>query len=229
MEMEEIDLSELFSYFLSKFYIIIITTLVFLMIGLGYTFLIKTPLYSSDSTVILVNKSSQSSLGTIQSDITTNQKLVSTYRELVKSRRILRHVIDELKLGYTVEQLQKMVSVESVKETELIKITVSSKNPEEAYNIAKETVRVFQDEIMKIYNLENVSIIDEAKVSNSPYNMNTFKDIIIYIMLGIVVSCAIIFMIYYFDNSVKSVEQVEKILGIPVIGTVPVLGKKVNK
>lgn len=227
--MEEIDLSELFSYFLSKFYIIIITTLVFLMIGLGYTFLIKTPLYSSDSTVILVNKSSQSSLGTIQSDITTNQKLVSTYRELVKSRRILRHVIDELKLGYTAEQLQKMVSVESVKETELIKITVSSKDPEEAYNIAKETVRVFQDEIMKIYNLENVSIIDEAKVSNSPYNMNTIKDIIIYIMLGIVVSCAIIFIIYYFDNSVKSVEQVEKILGIPVIGTVPVLGKKVNK
>ena len=83
-------------------------------------------------------------------------------------------------------------------------------------------------EIVNIYNLENVSIIDKAELANGPYNVNYVKDSIIYIALGLVLSCGVIFVIYYFDNSIKSVEQIEKHLGIPVIGTVPTVGKKGN-
>lgn len=225
---EELDLSELFSYFMKNIGIIIIFVLLFLVLGLGYTLFIKVPQYHSDVTVILVNKTSQQTSSTLQSDVMINQKLAATYRELVESRRVLSQVIDELDLNYTVEQLQEMISVENVKETEIIKINVSSKIPTEACKIANETAKMFKKEIAEIYNLENISIIDEAKIPRNPYNMNLVKDIIIYFMLGLVVSCGIVFVIYYFDNSVKSVEQVEKVLGIPVIGTVPVLGKKVD-
>ena len=94
--------------------------------------------------------------------------------------------------------------------------------------IANETAEIFEKEIVDIYNLENVSIIDKAELASSPYNVNLIKDSVIYFALGLVLSCGIIFVIYYFDNTIKSVEQIEKHLGIPVIGTVPTVGKKGN-
>ena len=227
MEMEELDLSELFSYFIKRIHIIFFTVIICLILGLGYTLFLKEPLYHSDVKVILVNKDSQTP-NTLQSEITANQKLAATYRELVESRRILKQVIDNLELNYTIGQLQDMIAVENINETEIIRITVSSKDAKEAKRIANETAEIFQDEIVDIYNVENVSIIDKAELAKEPFNMNVIKDAIIYIALGLVVSCGIIFIIYYFDNTIKSVDQVEKRLGIPVIGTVPAVGKKGN-
>ena len=224
MEMEEIDLVELFDYFFRRAYIIIITALVFLVGGLTYTVFLKEPLYKSDVNVILVSKNSQSS--SLQSEIAANQKLAATYRELVTSRSVLNEVIEDLDLTYTVSQLQKMISVQNVNETEIIKITVSSSKPKEAKEIANIIAVKFQDEVKDIYNLENVSIIDKAVIAKQPYNINVVKESIIYIALGVVLSCGVIFVIYYFDNTIKSIVQVEKILGIPVIGTVPMVGKK---
>lgn len=227
MEMEEIDLSELFSYYMQRIYIIFAAVIICLVGGLTYTLFLKEPLYRSDVNVIVVSKESETP-NTLQSEITANQKLAATYRELVESRRVLKQVINNLELNYTVAELQEMISVENVNETEIIKITVSSEVAKEAKLIANETAKIFQEEIVDIYNLENVSIIDKAEISKNPYNINIVKDSVIYIALGLVLSCGIIFVVYYFDNTIKSVEQVEKHLGIPVIGTVPTVGKKGN-
>ena len=226
MEMEEIDLTELFSYFLKRAYIIIIAALLCLVVGLTYTIFLKEPKYKSDVNVILVSKNSQSS--SLQSDLAANQKLVATYRELVTSRSVLNEVIEDLDLTYTITELQKMITVQNVNETEIIKITVSSSKPKEAKEIANVIAVKFQDEVKDVYNLENVSIIDKAILDKNPYNINIIKESIIYIALGVVLSCGVIFVIYYFDNTIKSIDQVEKHLGVPVIGTVPSVGKKGN-
>lgn len=227
MEMEEIDLGELFSYFIQRIYIIIIAVLVCLICGITYTVFLKEPLYKSDVNVIVVSKEKETS-SALQSEIIANQKLAATYRELVESRRILKEVIKNLELKYSVRELQEMITVENVNETEIIRITVNSKSAMEAKMIANETAEIFEKEIVDIYNLENVSIIDKAELASSPYNVNLIKDSVIYFALGLVLSCGIIFVIYYFDNTIKSVEQIEKHLGIPVIGTVPSVGKKGN-
>lgn len=227
MEMEEIDLGELFSYFVQRIYIIIIAVLVCLICGITYTVFLKEPLYKSDVNVIVVSKEKETS-SALQSEISANQKLAATYRELVESRRILKEVIKNLELKYSVRELQEMITVENVNETEIIRITVNSKSAMEAKMIANETAEIFEKEIVDIYNLENVSIIDKAELASSPYNVNLIKDSVIYFALGLVLSCGIIFVIYYFDNTIKSVEQIEKHLGIPVIGTVPSVGKKGN-
>ena len=220
--MEEIDLMELLSYFLEKSKIIIITVLVCLLCGLVYKGFIKDAMYKSDVSVVLVSKNSSMS----QNDIMVNQKLASTYRELVESRSVLSKVIKNLDLDYSIKELQEMIVVESVNDTEILKIVVSSKDPKEAVKIANETASAFEKEIIKIYNLENVSIVDKAMLAKEPYNVNIIKDIIIYIGVGLVLSVGVLFVIYYFDNSVKSVEQIERQLGVAVIGTVPTVGKK---
>ena len=226
MEMDEIDLGALLLHFVERLYIIFIVVVICLIGGLGYTVFLKEPLYKSDVNLIIVNKDNNATA--IQSEIIANQKLASTYRELIGSRRILKQVINNLGLDYNYDELNDLISVENVNGTEILKITVASKNSKEAKEIANEIALIFQEEIINIYNLENVSIIDKAEIEKEPYNINIVKDSIIYIGLGLVLSCGIIFMIYYFDNTIKSVEQVEKYLGVPVIGAIPVVGKKGN-
>lgn len=225
--MEEIDLLELFSYFVEKIGVILITIIICLLCGLGYTLFLKEPMYKSDVNVIVVNKESGNA-ATLQNELTANQKLAATYRELVESRRVLNQVIKNLDLEYSVKELQEMITVENVNETAIIKITITSKDSLEAMEIANETAKIFEKEIVDIYNLENVSIVDRAELAKEPYNINFVKDVVIYIGVALVLSCGLIFVVYYFDNTIKSVDQVEKLLGVPVIGAVPVAGKKGN-
>ena len=114
--MEEIDLKELFSFIKDKLGLLITITSVICLIGCIYGLFIQTPLYQSDTTVIL--SSSETTL--TQNDLNMNKNLVDTYAEIVKSRRVLEQVIDELNLEITYNQLHSKILVSSVNNTEII-------------------------------------------------------------------------------------------------------------
>ena len=113
-----------------------------------------------------------------------------------------------------------MIQVTSVADTEIIKITVSDINKKNAKVIADEAANVFVEEIPELYSISNVSILDSAEVANSPYNINVKKQLILYLLIGLVLGCGIVFIIYYFDRTIKSVEQVEMKIGLPILGVV---------
>ena len=218
--MEEIDLKELFDYFKSK--IIWIAIAVVLVVGIGniYTILTRTPMYKSDTTILLVSANSgDNSYNT--SELQLNKNLVGTYSEIIKSRKVLEQVIENLGLNYSYGSLKGNVSVASVQNTEIIKVSVGDANPEMATRIANEIADVFTTEIQKLYKLNNVSIVDKAVDSVKPYNVNYFKDNLIYIALGLVVSCGLIFINFYFDTTIKTSEDIENKLGLTVVGIVP--------
>ena len=221
--MEEVDLKELFGYFLKRISIIIAITFLFLITGFVYITFIRTPLYKGDTTLILVNKNSDNTnnQSITQNDIVLNQKLVSTYTQIVKSKKVLNQVIKTLNLRYSYGELYNFVGVSNVSDTEIIKISVSNENAELAASIANCVANVFKEEVINIYNLENVTIIDKAEVQSKPYNIKLVKTLGISFVGGVAVSIMLLFVLYYFDTSIKSSEEVEKKLGIPVIGTIP--------
>lgn len=191
----------------------------------AYAYFYKTPLYRGDTTLLLI-KQTDSSDSITQNDITLNQKLVSTYSQIVKSRRVLDQVITNLNLNYSVGQLSSKVEVTSVQNTEIIKISVIDESNEMAAFIANTVAEVFTKEIVDIYKIENVSIIDKAIVSSEPYNISVVKDSIVYAIVGVVVAFGVIAVILYFDTSVKSVSDIENRLNLPVLGTVPKVKRK---
>ena len=216
--MEEINLKEVYTYFKFKILWILIAIVAIVVIGNIYTIITRVPMYQSNTTLVLVGESKK---GYSQSDSVLNQNLIGTYSQIITSRTVLSQVIDNLKLKTTAENLSKNISTSSVEDTEIIKITVNSSKRKEAAKIADEVATVFSKEVQDIYNLENVTIIDKAEVATSPYNINYVKDNIIYLMIGIVLSFGIVFVMYYFDTTIKSSEVVEEKLGLPVIGIVP--------
>ena len=229
--MEEINLSEVYSYFKTKILwievysyfktkILWILLAVVLIIVLGnvFTLLTRTPMYQSNTTIVLVGESKKEYN---QSDSLLNQNLIGTYSQIIKSRKVLSQVIENLDLKMTTEELSNSITTSSVEETEIIQITVENAKAKGAQKITDEVAKVFAKEIKDIYNLENVTIIDKAELAKSPYNVNYVKDNIIYLVIGIVLSFGVVFVMYYFDTSIKSSEVVEEKLGLTVIGIVP--------
>ena len=125
--------------------------------------------------------------------------------------------------------MENKIDVDSVSDTAIIEITVSDKNNKRAAMIANELATVFKKEVINLYNLENVSIIDEAIVEEEPYNINKVKQMVIYTGVGIISSCLLIFIAYYFDNSVKNKKEIETRFDIPVLGEIPSATKLIKK
>lgn len=227
--MEEINLKELFDYFKERILIISIIILAVLILGSVYSTFFKTPLYNSTSTIILVGDDGTSGGEYTQNDINLNKSLVSTYSEIIRSRKVLEKVIDNLSLDYSYGELKSNVTVSTTANTEIINITVSDADNYQAQDITYEIVKVFGKEIKDIYKLQNVQVVDEASLAGSPYNINIMKDTIIYFLVGIVLGLGTVFVIYYFDTSIKSADDIENKLGIPVLGIVPKVTSKRKK
>lgn len=216
--MEEINLSEVYSYFKTKILWILLAIVVIVILGNIYTIITRTPMYQSNTTIVLVGENKS---GYSQTESQLNQNLIGTYSQIIKSRKVLNQVIENLDLKMTTEELSNSITTSSVEETEIIQITVENAKAKDAQRITDEVAKVFAKEIKDIYNLENVTIIDKAELAKSPYNVNYVKDNIIYLVIGIVLSFGVVFVMYYFDTSIKSSEVVEEKLGLTVIGIVP--------
>ena len=233
--MEEINLKDLFLYFISKIFIVIITFVIAVSTSIVYSKFVKVPKYNSYTTIVLTrsgDSANEQNASITQNDITLNQKLVATYREIIKSRRVLGQVKDNLGLDISVGELSSNISVTNPDSTELIKITVSGKNKEEVKDITNEIARVFSKEIEEIYDIKNVSIIDTAIEANSPYNMNIVKETLIASVIGIVLGLGIVFIMFYFDTTIKNAEEISEKVGLPLLGVVPKVDtgkKKKNK
>ena len=222
--MEEIDLRELFEYFRGKILWIIAAIILAIGVGNVFTVLTRVPMYNSNTTIVLVSENNSTTYNTTEQQL--NKNLVSTYAEIIKSRKVLNKVIDNLGLDYSYNNLKNNINVEAITNTEIIKVIVSDSDPQVAAEISNEIAEVFMSEVQKIYKLNNVSIIDEAEVNKAPYNVNYIKDNLIYIMVALVLSCGVIFIIYYFDTSIKTSEEIENKLGLTVVGIVPKVEKE---
>lgn len=219
--MEEIDLKELFEFIKNKLGLLIIITVGICLLGCAYGLFLQKPMYKSYTTIILSGSDSQIT----QSELSLSKSLVDTYAEIVKSRRVLEQVIEELNLDTTYEKLSSKISVTSVNNTEIIKIIVTDTDPTEAKNIANVTANYFTKEVVDLYKVNNVNVLDEANTTNIPYNINVAKQIIIYLFIGFIIGAGVLFIIFYFDRTIKSAEQVEQKIKLPILGSVEEFNK----
>ena len=224
--MEELDLKELFEMFWNKKVQIILIVAIFVVIGVIYSIGFVTPVYTSSTTLVLagqesVNSAEQTSNSITTTDITINSKLVSTYSELVKSKKVIRQVISNLGLDINEEDVRKNITVNSKENTEIIQISVTNQNPTYAMKIANETAKIFTEQVAEIYNINNVHVVDEAEEELEPSNVNHVKDVIIFAFIGIVVAVMYVLIANMLDTTIKSREEVEKLYKVPVLAEIP--------
>ena len=222
--MEEINLIDLFNYYKSKIVYIIIITILAIGCGVFYKTVLEAPKYESTTTLILTGFTTNDKDSSIDNDeITINQKLVSTYQEIARSDKVLLQVIDKLDLNCTIENLASRVSVSAVSDTEIIRITVNDTNAKRAYKTVSKIAEVFSKEVKEIYNISNVSTLDTARIPKEKSNMSLTKSTMIFTLVGIVLGVGLITVIFYFDTTIKTTEELESKFDIPILGSIQIV------
>lgn len=170
----------------------------------------SNPLYQASTKLYIMNLESQ--------------QLVRQYFDIIYSRALTSEVSQELKeYNLSGNAILSMVSITSKVDSNIFIINARGSDPTIAAAVANATGRVFSTKIRQLSNSDNVGILDEALVPIYPISNNGLNIILLGLLTGLMVAFGIIYIIEYFDTTVRSVEDIEKGLNLSVIGIIPEL------
>ncbi len=222
----EIDLKEIFFVLLGKAGIIILAGMVLALLTIIGTKVFITPQYQSSTKIYVLSQ--QNDLGVTTSDISISTYLTRDCPEIIKSRTVMENVIAELGLDMSYNALNSKVSVETSSDTRIVKIVVKDADPYKARNIANAVRDAASVQITKIMNLEAVNVVDEANVPQAPASPSTMKNGFIAGVLGCFLAVAVILIQHFMNDTIRVSEDVERYLGVSVLGTIPIDEHLVN-
>lgn len=223
---DTIDLLKLFEIVMKNIVWFIIVIILCGTVAYAGTTLLIDKTYSATATVIIVqNNNSNASQAVTYNDVQLSQKLVSTYTQILQSEAIGDSVVANLdlydKYEIDTEKLNKMVEVKAASNTEVMNITATTKDPKLSADIANEMVSVFKKKIFDIMSVENVTVLNSAKIPTKPSGPSTLKNTAIGMMIGAVLCGIYAVIVLLTDTKVKTEEDVKKIFDYPVIGVIP--------
>lgn len=216
-----LDLGELLDIIKKRIKLIAIITIASTVVsGIVSLFFIK-PTYEAKSSIIIGKLPDSKNQSLEYNDIMMYKQMIKTYSEIAKSRTVAEKTIESLKLDLKPSELLSMVSITPMVDTQIISIKAASSNPDEASRIANAVTKAFIDEATLKLPGGNLSIIDNAVAPEHPSKPNKKLNVAIAFILGFMVSLGIVFVIEYMDKTIKTEDDVEKYLGIPVLGIIP--------
>ena len=223
---DTIDLLKLFEIVMKNIVWFIIVIILCGTVAYAGTTLLIDKTYSATATVIIVqNNNSNASQAVTYNDVQLSQKLVSTYTQILQSEAIGDSVVANLdlydKYEIDTEKLNKMVEVKAASNTEVMNITATTKDPKLSADIANEMVSVFKKKIFDIMSVENVTVLNSAKIPTKPSGPSTLKNTAMGMMVGAVLCGIYAVIVLLTDTKVKTEEDVKKIFDYPVIGIIP--------
>nr|WP_294576639.1 Wzz/FepE/Etk N-terminal domain-containing protein [uncultured Romboutsia sp.] len=218
---ETIDLREYFAIIKKRFWIIALITVVAMVVSGVISFFMLSPVYEAKSTLIVNTEKNEETQMITGDQFTVTQKLAVTYGEIIKSRTVLEDVISNLKLDSKYEQLAGQITVSPVKDTQIISISVQDTNPKKARDIANEIPKVFEKEVKRITKANDIQVIDKAILPQGAIKPNKMMNVAIAAVLGMMIGLFIVFLLEYLDNKIKTPQDIEKHLGLSVIGVIP--------
>ncbi|MFJ7847243.1 YveK family protein [Peribacillus sp. NPDC097206] len=229
---ETISLKELFMTLKKRWGWILGITVLAVLVAAIVSFNYLPSVYQA-STQLLVNQANDEKGSNVYSsnEVQTNLQLINTYTVIIKSPAILDIVNEELGLELSTKQLNDKISVQSEQDSQVLNVTVQDEKHERAVMIANTTASVFQREITEIMAVDNVKILARAEYESNPAQVQPkpLLNIAIALVVGLMASIGLIFLLEYLDNTVKTEQDIEQILGVPVLGAIMEINEKKEK
>ena len=222
--MEELNLRQLWSILRKRWIIVIalplLAPIAALTLGVISSYVRNpVPVYNATSMLIVERKAPESALATEQVlDNSILQQHIKNYIEIAKSRTVKNKVIKDLNLTMTVEELNSMIYVLQMSNTDIMKILVINKNASLAASIVNSTA----DELSKAVIVDRVTVIDRAEIQTTPVQQNKIKKVYVLFafLVGLIASFSLVLLLESLDNTVKTSNDVKKFLGIPLLGLI---------
>ncbi|MDA8226445.1 MAG: Wzz/FepE/Etk N-terminal domain-containing protein [Desulfitobacterium hafniense] len=222
---EEIELRQYWEMLKKRWIIVLVLPIIAALTSGVVSFFIIKPVYQASTTLIVGKKASEAGQAAVQmldnSVLQANLQLAKTYATIAQSRTVEQSVINHLDLTMSVAELDKLITINPVKTTEILEIQVMNTNPELATDIANSMAAEFSKAVIEIKKVDSVSIVDTAVVPNNPVKPNKMLNILIAYVVGLMAAFGLVFLLEYLDNTIKTSSDVENVLGIPVLGVIP--------
>ena len=222
MNEENINISEILDALKKRYKIIIAITLAFTIIAALVSFFVIKPKYEV-TTKLFIGKEQSKTQDFNSNDITMYQKLLSTYAEVVTTNDLVEKAIEKGKIDETVKDVKEGLKVTPRADTQILEISYTGTNKEEAVDIVENITDQFIKESKKLIPNGNIKIIQKAKMPEKPVSPNKKLNILIAFVLGLMVSIGLSLLLEFMDNTYKSKEELEKVVDLPVLGVIPEL------
>lgn len=214
----EIDLFELFYALKEKVFLILTVGLLCACLTCSYSLFFMKPVYTSTSTMLVLATEGES---TTVGDLQMGNQLTNDYMVLLKSGVVLNEVIENLGLDTTYQGLQGNIEIENPTQTHILKVSVKHNKPEKAQEIVNELVHVAADYIGEQMEVKAPKIIEEGALPTTKTSPSIFKNTILGLLIGLVLSAGLIVVRTVMDTSIKTEEDIEKYLGLSTLAMVP--------
>jgi capsular polysaccharide biosynthesis protein len=217
---DTISLSDIFNSLKKRWKLIVLLVLTAVTISGFLSYFVITPIYQSTTQLLVNQKDSENQL-----DITlmeSNIEMINTYAAIIKSPAILEKVIEKLDLKQSVEQLNQTITINSQENSQVFTLIAENPDAWKAVEIANTVSETFQDEITGIMNVDNVSILAQAKLKDNPTPVkpNPLLNIIIGLVVGMMLGIGIAILLDSLDKTLKNEQDVAAYLGLPVLGSI---------
>lgn len=219
---ETISLKEIFDVIKKRFWMIVSFVVGAALIAAVLSYFMLTPKYEATSQFIVNQGQNEQDQEYTVNDIRSNVELINTYNVIITSNAILDAVVEELNVDYGANTLEDKIDVSSEQDSQVVNVTATDTDAALAADIANTVVETFQEEIPDILDVDNVKILSSAKLKADPTPVapRPKLNISIAIVLGGMVGVGLAFLLEYMDNTVRTEDDVEQKLGLPVFGTI---------
>jgi capsular polysaccharide biosynthesis protein len=219
---ETISLKEIAATLRKRLMLIALLAAIAVAVSGIISYFILTPVYQA-STQILVNQKSSEQPVLDPNQVRTNVEMINTYSVIIKSPTILDKVVEDLNLSLTTDQLTGKITVNSEQNAQVFNLTVEDEDPAQAVKIANGISKTFSTEIPEIMNVDNVKVLSPAvlKENPSPVKPKPLLNMAIALVVGLMAGVGLAFLLEYLDNTIKTEEDIQHILQLPVLGVIP--------
>jgi len=214
----EIDLGALFFELLGHWKMIFLSAMLTGVIGLIISMFLITPLYQSTAELYVLSKSTSI---TSLADIQMGTNLTNDYMVVVKGRPVLEQVINNLGINETYGSLRANVALNNPSNSRILQITVTDPDPARAKLIADEIAKVSADFIAVKMDQDPPTIISYGYADGKPVSPNTFMNTAVGGVIGAFLAMAIVVITYLLNDTIMNAEDVERKLGLNLLGTLP--------
>ena len=221
----EIDVFSMLKTLWKRKFSIVLVALVFAIAAFGYSAFLAKKEYQSTSRIYVVSRQNQDNNALTNSDLQAGAYLVKDYREIILSQNVLSQAIEELKLDMTPAELSKKISVSVPTDTRILSITAKDGDPKEAARIANGLRNVAAEKIISVTKVSDVTTLDEAEVPQSPSSPNIRRNVLLGFVAGAGLMLVLLVVVEVLDDRVKRPEDVEELMGLPLLGVVPDIKK----
>ncbi len=216
----EIDLLELLYRMLEKLKYIVLSAVLCAAIAGAYSFFLATPIYQATAKLYVVN-SKDSALNL--ADLQIGSYLTTDYQEVFKTWEVHEMVIQELGLRYNYRELESMLSIKNPANTRILNITVTSKDPTEATNLANVYAKIAKKYISTAMETEEPNVMSTALQPTTPISPNKTRNIALGFALGMLLAMGIIALQFILDDKIKTADDILRYANMPTLAVIPVM------